>query len=309
MVHVRKLDRGDVDDVVRRVELRLRHDAQINDLVSPEISTEEFGHALADATSSTWVALAGDVLVGHLYGALLESAVYGHGVWIGPDAVSFDGTDVLSDLYAQAGQEWIERGALEHYVWVLDDASSTQPWYELGFARMHTRGVLAIDALRGHELADIYSLRRGTLDDLDVAVSLSEELNLAQEKGPSFSIDLNTTSERDELLETLSDPEVEYYLVEYEGRAVGQCITFPLPARRGSFDDTLHLSAVVVSEDHRGRGVATALVNSALDEAFAEGFRYVETNWRVTNRQAQHFWTSYGFRPTYVRLHRTIGAG
>jgi hypothetical protein len=35
----------------------------------------------------------------------------------------------------------------------------------------------------------------------------------------------------------------------------------------------------------------------------------VETNWRVTNRRAANFWLRYGFRPTYVRLHRTIGSG
>lgn len=303
------MNAGDVDDVVRRVTQRLRHDATINDLVSPEISTALFASALHDATSSTWVALDSNVIVGHLYGALLESATYGNGVWVGPDGVSFDAIKVLSDLYAKAGQEWIDGGAREHYVWVLDDAASTQPWYELGFARMHTRGVLELHTLRCHEFTPGYSMRRGTLDDLDVAVMLVEELDRAQVAGPSFSIDLDTESQRDELLETLSDPEVSYYLVEYEGEAVGQCITFPLPARRGSFEHTLHLSAVVVKEEHRGRGVATALVNAALDEAFGRGFRYVETNWRVTNRKAQRYWTSYGFRPTYVRLHRTIGVG
>ena len=303
------MNAGDVDDVVRRVTQRLRADAKINDLVSPEMSSALFASALHDATSSTWVALDGDVIVGHLYGALLESAAYGNGVWIGPDGVSFTCTDVLSDLYAEAGREWIDEGALEHYVWVLDDAPSTKPWHELGFARMHTRGVLALDKVRGHHFTAGYSLRLGTIEDLDVAVSLVEELDRAQLEGPSFSISLDTQSERDDLLETLSDPEVWYYLVEFEGDAVGQCLTFPLPPRRGSFHHTLHLSAVVVREEHRGRGVATALVNAALDEALGEGFRYVETNWRVTNRRAQKYWTSYGFRPTYVRLHRTIGTG
>jgi hypothetical protein len=29
----------------------------------------------------------------------------------------------------------------------------------------------------------------------------------------------------------------------------------------------------------------------------------------VTNHRAASFWLRYGFRPTYVRLHRTIGSG
>jgi ribosomal protein S18 acetylase RimI-like enzyme len=88
---------------------------------------------------------------------------------------------------------------------------------------------------------------------------------------------------------------------------VAQCITFPLPTRRGSFDATLHVSAVAVRETHRGRGVGTALVDLALDRARQKGFEYAETNWRVTNRPAARFWTDYGFEPTYVRLHRTVG--
>ena len=97
-------------------------------------------------------------------------------------------------------------------------------------------------------------------------------------------------------------------LAEFEGRPVGQCITFPLPARRGSFADTLHLSAVAVREAHRGRGVATALVDEALEKARRHGFRYVETNWRVTNRAAARYWTRSGFHPTYVRLRRSVGS-
>jgi len=288
VAHVQPLGTNDVDEVVERVTRRLRLDATINDLVSSEISRQAFADALHAATAMTWVARRADVIVGHLYGALLESAAYGHGVWIGPDGVSFDDADVLADLYAVAGQAWIDQGALEHYIWVLDDEASTAPWYELGFARMHARGVLALDHFRDHEVPRGYALRRGTLDDLDVAVELIEELDRAQAEGPSFSVDPDSASQRDELFETLSDPDVRYYLVESDGVAIGQCITFALPKRRGSFDNTLHLSAVVVREAHRHRGVAAALVDTALNEALAKGFRYVETNWRVTSGTGRH---------------------
>ncbi len=305
---IRKLGPGDVDDVVRRIVRQLADDAARNPFVNPEISAPLLADALRESTSSTWVAIENRTIVGHLYGALLQSEPYGIGVWIGPDGVSYESTEVLSDLYAEAGQEWIDAGAREHYAWVLDDASSTGPWYELGFARMHLRGVLALDQRHAHRLPDGYTLRRGSMDDLDVAVELTTLIDRAQVAGPSFSLDLSTESQRDELAETLSDPEVNYFLVEHDGEAVGQCITFPLPPRRGSFDDTLHLSAVVVREQHQGRGVATAMVDAALIDARSKGFEFVETNWRVTNRRAQRYWLTYGFHPTYVRLHRTIGA-
>jgi ribosomal protein S18 acetylase RimI-like enzyme len=262
------------------------------------------------ATAQTWVADREGAVVGHLYGAMLESEIYGNGVWIGPDGASYDNTDTLSDLYSAAGASWIEHGALEHYVWTIDDLASTQPWYELGFARMHMRGVLRLDERRrDHPLPDGYSMRRGDVKDIEIAVALDDELDAVQRVGPSFSIGLDHSSKRDDLLETLEDPEVHYYVVEFGGAAVAQCITFPLPHRRGSFEQTLHLSAVTVDAEHRHLGVGTAMVDVALGHAHDAGFEYVETNWRVTNRRARNYWLGYGFEPTYVRLHRTIGLG
>jgi ribosomal protein S18 acetylase RimI-like enzyme len=309
VVTVRKLLPGDVDQVVRRIGRRLDDDAALQPLVNPTISLPELADALHAATTSTWVAFDDERLVGHLYGALLENDVYGSGVWIGPDGVSFDHDEVLADLYTEAAQEWIDAGAREHYAWVLDHWSATDAWYELGFARMHLRGVLALDRPRSHALPDGYRLREGSMDDLDTCVELVGELDEAQARGPSFALDLPSESQREELAETLEDPDTTLFVVERGSEAVAQCITFALPPRRGSFDSTLHLSAVVVSEKHRGRGVATSMIDAALEVARAAGFEFAETNWRVTNRQASRFWTRYGFAPTYVRLHRTIGAG
>jgi ribosomal protein S18 acetylase RimI-like enzyme len=306
---VRPLDMDDVDQVVTRISDQLALDARLQPLINSEIDTQVLSSSLRELTDQTWVAEQQGVVVGHLFGALLENDTYGSGVWVGPDGASFDNTDILSDLYSSAGATWIERGALEHYVWTIDEIGSTQPWYEMGFARMHMRGVLRLDVVRSHELPPGYSLRRGDLDDLEIAVALDDELDNVQRVGPSFSLGVDHTSKRDDLQETLEDPEVHHYIVEFEGHAAAQCITFPLPPRRGSYDRTLHVSAVTVDAEHRQLGVGTAMVDAALRDARSAGFDYVETNWRVTNRRARNFWLDYGFEPTYVRLHRTIGLG
>lgn len=309
MSTVRPLEPSDVEAVVRRVVDRLALDAQIQPLVNPVVATPVLADALRHAADQTWVVEREGEIVGHIYGALLESELYGNGVWIGPDGVSFDSTDLLSDLYSVAGANWIERGALEHYVWTIDDVTSTQPWYEMGFARMHMRGVSRLEDHVDHPLPEGYTLRRGGVADIEIAVALDDELDAVQRVGPSFSIGLDHSSKRDDLMESLEDPEVHHYIVEFGRDAVGQCMTFPLPHRRGSFEHTLHLSAVTVDARHRHLGVGTAMVDAALRDARDAGFEYVETNWRVTNRRARNFWTDYGFEPTYVRLHRTIGAG
>lgn len=304
---IRKIGSDDIDAVVRRIVDRLVEESQRCPYVSCDIGVDELARALRDASLATWVAERQGEIVGHLYGALLESESYERGAWVGPDGVSFDETDVLSELYAVAGREWIESNAREHYAWVLDDVTSTTPWYELGFSRMHSRGVLGLETLRLRPMPDGFHLRRGSVDDLDSAVALTQEIDVAQGAGPSFATLDTKVSQRDEVYEMLIDPDVAYYVVEHDGVPVAQCMTFPLPPRRGSFDATWHLSAVAVQEDHRLRGVATAMIDAALTDARREGGAFVETNWRVTNRRAARFWQSYGFHPTYVRLHRTIG--
>jgi ribosomal protein S18 acetylase RimI-like enzyme len=308
-VIVRRLESRDIDQVVARVHERLATDAQRNGLLNSGFSNDHFAAALRDAASQTWVAEESGVVVGHLFGALLDSPEYGRGAWVGPDGVSFESPLVLDALYAEAGADWIERQAIEHYTWVFDELADTTPWYELGFARMHVRGVFALGASEQSELPTGYRLRRGGPADLELALELDRVLDDAQQRGPSFALFVEHASRPDEMLEMLEDPDVHYYVVEHEGRGVAQCLTFGLEARRGSFDDALHLSALSVRTEHEGRGVARALVDRALREGFDDGFRFVETNWRVTNHRASAFWLRYGFRPTYVRLHRTIGSG
>lgn len=303
---VRKLLADDIDGIVSRVAQRLSIDAALKPLVNPRFSVDIFRAALASATSSTWVDYRDGQLVGHLYGALLDSPTYGPSVWIGPDGVSFDDGDALASLYAVAGEEWVARGASEHFVWTLDDPSTTTAWYDLGFARMHTRGVMQLREGQ-HALADKYTLRLGTFDDLELAIELDDELDRAQNLGPSFSRGLSKASQRDDWIETLSDPDTRHFIVDADGVAIAQCITFPLLDQRSSFDGTIHLSAVVVVEGHQRQGIASAMVDAALSDARERGFVYAETNWRITNRQAARYWTAYGFRTTYVRLHRTIG--
>ena len=304
---VRRLEPGDVDEVVGAVAARFDADAQRQPLVNPDFSREGLAHAFTQSADATWVARDEGSLVGHLHGALLENADYGRGVWIGPDGASFDGVDTLAELYRVAGALWIAEGAREHYVWTLEDRDRLEPWYELGFARMHQRGVLVLEARNPVALTPGYSLRRGGPGDLELAVALDAELDAAQHEGPSFVIGDAHASAREDLRETLEDPDVHHYVVEYEGAGVAQCFTYPLAPIRGSYDDTVHLSAVAVRGAHRRCGVGRAMVDRALHDARAAGFTHAETNWRVTNRTAANFWRRYGFTTTYVRLHRTIG--
>ena len=178
----------------------------------------------------------------------------------------------------------------------------------MGFARMHMRGVLRFDDRHDHVLPDGYTLRRGGGADIEIAVALDDELDAVQRVGPSFSIGLDHSSKRDDSWRPSRIPRSTTTSSSSVSVPSLSASRFPTH-RRGSFDHTLHLSAVTVDAEHRHLGVGTAMIDAALRDARQAGFEYVETNWRVTNRRARNFWLSYGFEATYVRLHRTIGLG
>jgi ribosomal protein S18 acetylase RimI-like enzyme len=301
---VRLLGIADLEAVATRVGDRLTHDARRNPLINPHFSADLFMAALANAIDQTWVEDDDGRITGHLYGAVLESLEHGRGAWIGPDGVSFDADEGLAALYGDASGAWALLRAMEHFAWVFDADEDLRPWLTLGFSPAHRRGLLDLSNLEENALPAGYIIRRGVAD-LDLAVELDRLIDEA-ESTRLTRLPADSDDARNSWRELLEDDEVNHYVVEYENQGVAQCLTYPLETRRGSFDHTLHLSAVAVRSDHEHRGVARSMITAALHDARRQGCLYAEANWNVANRRAEHFWTRYGFVRTYVRLRRTI---
>ncbi len=308
MVSVEPLGPAHLDEIVARVVREQRRVNERHPLIDARVDARQLADSLRSSAPDTVVALRDGRVVGHLRGTLLASDVYGHGAWMNPEGLSYDDATVLEDLYVALANRWLAVGADRHYVWVPRD-ESVAPWLLLGFAYMHQRGTRVLAAVDPVALPTGYHLRRGGIDDLEIALALDEHLREFQETGPSYAFGLANTGQREDWIETLEDPEVTYVIVERDGVPVAQCSTFPVPERVGSFARTIHLSAVVVRHEHRRLGVARAMVDAVLHDARRDGFVYAETNWRVTNRRAERYWMTYGFTPTYVRLHRHVGVG
>ncbi len=295
----------DTDAVVARAARLITLDAASNPLVNPEFDANVLHDALLRSPEPTWVLEQDRNITAHLYGALL--AQEGRtAVWTGPDGYSYDAEADFATLVDAAWHYWRERNALEHFVWCLEEPARLSTWQNLGFTPFSTRGALALGHGRTRTHLEGYLVRRGEHRDLAAVLDLDEQLDVAQGDQP----ERRSMSEREtihlELKEALRDPETNHYVVETSGHVIAQCMTFPAPSRRGSFPGTLFLSEVVVDAEHRRRGVARLLIDYALSRAREEGFEYCETQWRTTNEDASHYWTSYGFTPTYTRLRRAL---
>lgn len=97
------------------------------------------------------------------------------------------------------------------------------------------------------------------------------------------------------LLDELVQPDTRRYTVAVEeGRVVGYLgVMF--------VTDELHVTTLGVRPGNEGRGVATALLDDAWDDARSRGIARATLEVAVSNARAQRLYYRYGFKPVGVR--------
>ncbi len=303
MISIDTLDAQTLEAVVDRVVRHQLELARRNPLINGSIDRDEVGASLSNDMGATTVARLNSTVVGHLTMTTVINENWGHGAWINPGSLSYDSNEVLRALYIGASPTWAEAGLDRHYVWV--PPADEEPWRELGFARMHQRGTMRLVRRDPRPLPTGLIARSPTLDDLDDVVSLSAELWEWQSRAPSFGR-VVMDHLRDDWAETLEDETARFLVIEEEGHLIAQCGYYPSDPQVGSFANAVDLVAVTVTESRRGQGLGAAMVDHLFQFAIEDGVEYAETNWRVTNLAASRMWRSYGFTPTYLRLHRPL---
>jgi ribosomal protein S18 acetylase RimI-like enzyme len=71
-------------------------------------------------------------------------------------------------------------------------------------------------------------------------------------------------------------------------------------------DRAAYLSFAATLPESRRAGVGVALTDASFAWAAGQGYRAIVTDWRVTNLLASRFWPRRGFRPSVLRLYRSI---
>lgn len=290
-VRVRPLGPRDVDAVCERVVARAAAAARRCALLEGTLDREALRRAVASAAPA-WVARSRGRVVGHLATALVDGS-RGR-AWVPPDGASFDGSAVLGALVCAAAPAWRDAGANGFSAWVYDEPAEVEAWMVCGAAPSARRGVRVLspppDPRTGAELA----LRRADFDDLEVALTLDRWGD------PPGAPEPEEGERRREVTDLLEDPDVDYLVAELDGLAIAQAVVMPLAPRRGSRANAVHLSAVAVHPDWRGRGLGGHLVESVLERARVAGYAVAEVNWRTRDPRVEIFWRARGFTPTHA---------
>ncbi len=270
---------------------------------------------LAGDRADGWVAIRDGGLVAYLIGVSKSEAIWGPNVWVEAAGHAASDPSAIRSLYAAAAERWLGDGRANHHALVpASDADLVDAWFGLDFGQQHLHAVMdAPPAAFGVVPRSELTVRRATPADVPALVPLEQVLPEHLALSPVFSR-LPPTPEAEviaELEEDLSNPAYHYLVAEHDGRVIGLALGASLEISTGATGlnrpaDAGYLAYAAVLPDARGLGAGRALGEAVLAWSRDQGYRWIATDWRSTNLEADRAWRGMGFRPTFRRLHRAI---
>ena len=256
------------------------------------------------------VALREGTVVGYLVGAP-RAASWGPNVWVETAGHAVDEAETLRDLYGAAAGGWVDAGATRHYALVpAFDAELVDAWFRVSFGLQHTLGIQETPPPAAAD--GRVTVREARLDDVDALLPL-DLLSTHQAGSPTFAqMPKSDPAEvRQELAGEIADPRTGLLVAEVDDRVVGCASAAPLEysSLHGGLaraDDACILGYAATLPEVRGSGAGLALTEGVFGWARGHGYPTVAVDWREANLLASRFWRGRGFRPTFLRLYRSI---
>lgn len=257
------------------------------------------------------VALRGERVVGYLVGTPRSEPIWGPNVWVELAGHAADEAESIRDLYAAASPRWVDEGRTRQYALVpASDRPLVNAWFRLSFGQQHAFGIAEVP----EEAPPTTGAREAEERDIDAIVELAPELSRHQALAPVFAGGSPLTEPadlRDEVAKDIASPEVGSFVAEMEGRIVGNFEVVPVELSSSHVglarpQGAAFLTFAAVLPQARGTGAGLALTAACFEWARAHGRPVMVTDWRVTNLLASRFWPRRGFRPTFLRLYRSI---
>ena len=279
----------------------------------PVVARAEIEAAVGEDGATGAVAIAGDEVVAYMVGAP-RSESWGPNLWVGAAGHAARDAEAIRDLYAALADDWARRGRTAHYALVpATDAAVVEAWFRLGFGQQHAHGIREVPAEAPAPAPAGIEIRAAEAGDLESLLALDRILPEHQSRAPVFSRGAAPTEDeaRAEAVETLEDPAITILLAFRDGGVVGGASVADVAvsgahAGLARPDCAALLGWAAALPEARGTGVGIALTNAVLAWARDRAYETIVVDWRVTNLESSRFWPARGFRPTFLRLYRSI---
>jgi len=236
----------------------------------------------------------------------------------GYDLADGEKVEIIQDLYALLGEDWVRKGVFSHNLYIsAADKNVIDGLFSIGFGQERIDALLDLRSLEIPKLdiPENMAVRPVGKGDEERLKSISHFMMNALAAPPYW----HPTSPEDYLeleegwseLATDKDWKSVWMAVEDE-QALGT-----VGFRPTDEDDpqmlipphTIYMGAAVTKPEARGRGVATILTWNGFDKARKDGFELCYTNWISPNLFAARFWPRFGFTRVSYRLSKQINPG
>lgn len=281
----------------------------------PEAARAEVETAWRQDGASGAAALRGGRLVGYLVGAPEDEERWGGpNAWVGLAGHAVEEAEVARDLYAAAAARWLDEGRSRHYAVVpAAERELLDAWHRLGFGIQHAHGIRDVPAEPWPE-----GVRLAEPRDVEAILEIAPLIRRHHARAPVFSANRRRDDPdaiRAEVEQDVAAPEIGGLVAEAGGRVAGAFLVVPAElAREGveghgglaEAEAACVLYFAATTPELRGSGTGLALTRGAFAWAHGAGYERMTTDWRATNLLASRFWPRRGFRPTFLRLYRSI---
>jgi GNAT superfamily N-acetyltransferase len=202
-----------------------------------------------------------------------------------------DGREIYREMYAHLSARWIADGCFTHLATLLaHDREAIDAWHWMGF------GLISVDAIRDLTPAQGASadveIRRAGLEDIEQAMALNHALWQHLVSAPIFLCSVGKEG-RAFHEQWLANSDNALWLACRGGEVVA-CMGFE-PASPDACciirdEETVSITSAFTAESERGNGIATTLLNHALDWARSVGYQRCAVDFEPQNIPAARFW-------------------
>lgn len=217
--------------------------------------------------------------------------------------------EAIRVLYAELAPALIRRGSFHHVVTVgAHEGAAQRAWRSVGFGRRLAVGLRATSPVAARS-SDTYTIRRGTIADLDTFVRLVSDNDRHHATPPILEPFMPETPavHHAVLTDLLKNPECSAWMAEdARGRCLGIHTYSVATVAMQTPERCVYLEDGYTVPGARGLGVGTALLAAGMEWARAAGHQWCAISWNTDNLLGARFWQAHGFRPLLYRLRRSV---
>lgn len=313
----RKLVKANIPEMTRLLKERQKLEGEkYNFLVNDKLNDDHISRNLQKIFDKDGVvglgAYKGNELIGYMLAQVKYDELRGRHAWIPYEGIAIShgySEELLRHLYAESSKIWLDYGCFTHYVIV----PAGQDIYMNGFQRLsfgfeQVHGILDISSYNFFKNVDSMEVRIAGKNDGEIISSMSDIIVAFQNDSPVYAIALPDyiLDLRDGYRGIVDDDEALALLAEKDNKPAGFQAYWPINSDLMIPDGAIELSVAGTLPMYRGSGVGKKLMNEGIKILKEKGYRYIVTDWRITNLASSTFWPKCGFNPIYYRMQRTL---